>query len=307
MAYSQGTATSFLDLYTKLRDFLKTDSTLVGLSQNWTQLAGNTGTLALTDEITLQGPGLAGTDEIRIKLKPVYDITNARYNLELMGVPNWNSGIAQSAQINMSDPVYMSLWNGSMPYTFKATGRFFIAVVQVTSVVEGCYGGFMLPYAIPSEYPYPLCVGGTSNKSTYSYSETNPEHSHFVNPSDALKVFVPGNVWISVQNFTGSYAWSNTSFPKTSPYAPWPSSSYFQDAWAKLRECFGGAYPIHPIIIMTPIPTPAMLGELEDCFHIPGIANSHGNTFTISSEDYMVVQNTSRTDNWLGYWALKLE
>ncbi len=308
MAYSQGTATSFLDLYNKLRDFLTTDSTLVGLSEEWTQIAGTMGTLTLTDEITMEGPGLAGTDAIRIKFLPVYDVPSGRYNIQMMGVPNYNASLAQNAQLNMSNPVYVSLWNGSMPYTFVASGRRFIFVAQVSSIVQAGYGGFFLPNALPSEYPYPLCVGGSSNQSGYLYSQTNVDHCHFVNPSNSLQVFTAGNVWIPVVNFTGTgaYAWSNGTGAQTSPYAPWPASSYFQAKWALLRECFGGSYPIHPVAIMTPVPTIATLGELDGCYHIPGISNSHGNTFTISSEDYMVVQNVSRVDNWLGYWALKL-
>ena len=40
MAFTSGTATSFNDLYTKLRDFLTTNATLVAAGQNWDVVFG---------------------------------------------------------------------------------------------------------------------------------------------------------------------------------------------------------------------------------------------------------------------------
>lgn len=309
MAYAQGTATNFVDFYNKLRDFLTTNATLVSLGQNWTQIAGNTGTLTIDNTITLQGPGLSGTDEVRVKLKPVYSVVDSRYNLELVGVPNWNPLIDQDAQFNMSSPVYIHLWDSSMPYTFVANGRRFIAVAQVTSVVEACYGGFILSYSLPTEYPYPLAVGGTSETSTWRYSETNISHSHFVNPNNALRVYGPSNVWINFRNFTGTsvYGWQSPGSIVT-PYNGVTSDTSFRGEWALLRECFGGAYPLHSFVLISAVPTTARLGVLDGCYHIPGIGNSHGSLIdVVTPGDHMVVQNIARTDNWLGYWALKLE
>lgn len=312
MAVEQGTATNFVDFYNKLRNFLTTNATLVGLSQQWTQITGNTGTLTIDDTITLQGPGLAGTDQVRVKLKPVYSVVNNRYNLELVGVPNWNPLLTQDTQVNMSSPVYVHLWNSSMPYTIVANGRRFIFVCQVSSVVQAGYGGFFLPYALPAEYPYPLAIGGTSDTSTWDYTQVNFEHCHFVNPSDSLKIYSPSNTWLSAQNFlqqSGNYNWQalGTTGTVVLPYASAENSSAFRNSWASLRECFGGSYPVHPLIILTATPSRARYGVLDGCGHVPGIGNTHGSTLNIGGINHMVVQNVTRTDNWLGYWALKLE
>jgi hypothetical protein len=309
MAYSQGTATSFLDFYNKLRDFLTTDSALVTATQNWTQIAGSVGTLTLTDTITLQGPGLAGTDQVRVKIKPVYSVVDNRYNLEFVGVPNWNGAISQDAQFNMSNPVYVHLWNSSMPYTIVANGRRFVFVCQVSTTVQAGYGGFFLPYALPAEYPYPLAVGGSSDTSTWNYTQANIEHSHFVNPSDSLRVYTPSNTWISIQNFVNSsfnYSWQVGGPSCLLPY-PSAAGSSFRTAWNVLRECFGGEYPLHPLILITTVPSSARLGVLDGCSQLPGIGNTHGSIVVVDSVDHLVVQNVTRTDNWLGYWALKLE
>lgn len=311
MAVEQGTATNFVDFYNKLRDFLTTDTDLVTASQEWTQIAGNMGTLIIDDTITLQGPGLAGTDEIRVKLRPVYSVVDGRYNLELVGVPNWNPLVDQSAQFNMSTPVYIHLWNSTMPYTFVANGRRFVAIAQVSSVVEACYGGFMLPYALPAEYPYPLVIGGSSNQSTWSFSQTNLAHCHFVNPSDSMYVYGPSNTWINFRNFTvssGNYSWQ-TAGSLVLPYNAATNSSQFRTVWGSLKECFGspGPYPLHALILITNTPTTARFGVLDGCYHIPGLGNSHGSLIDVDApDDHMVVQNVTRVDNWLGYWAIKL-
>lgn len=312
MAYAQSTATNFVDFYTKLRDFLKTNTALVAAGQNWTQLAGPTGTLTLDDTITLQGPGLAGTDQVRVKLRPVYSAVNNRYNLELVGVPNWNPLVDQSAQFNMSAPVYVHLWNSSMPYTIVANGRRFIFVCQVSTTVQAGYGGFFLPYALPAEYPYPLAIGGSSDTSTWDYTQTNVQHCHFVNPSDALKLYSPSNTWLSARNFVNSantYSWQSLGTTGTIvlPYGSATNNGSFRTAWALLRECLGGGYPSHPLIVLTANPTKARMGILDGCGHVPGIGNTHGSLISIDGVNHMVVQNVARTDNWLGYWALKLE
>lgn len=312
MAFEQSTATNFVDFYNRLRNFLTTNTTLVGLSQQWTQIAGNTGTLTIDDTITLEGPGLAGADEVRIKLRPVYSVVDNRYNLELVGVPNWNPVVDQSAQFNMSAPVYVHLWNNSMPYTIAANGRRFVFVCQVSTVVEAGYGGFFLPYALPSEYPYPLAVGGSSDESTWNYTQTNVKHCHFVNPSNALKIYSPTNTWLSCANFTNSsnnYSWQSIGTTNTVllPYASATNNNNYRTSWALLRECLGGQYPVHPLIILTALPTTARMGILDGCGHVPGIGNTHGSLIDVDGTDHMVVQNVTRTDNWLGYWALKLE
>lgn len=308
MAVEQDTATGFVDFYNRLRDFLTTDATLVGLSQEWAQIAGNVGTLTIDDEITLQGPGLSASDEVRVNIVPVYSVVNNRYNLQMRGTPNWNPLVAQNVQFNMSSAVYVHLWDSSMPYTIVANGRRFIFVCQVSTTVQAGYGGFILPYALPTEYPYPLAVGGTSSTSTWDYTTTDLRHGHFVTPSNgALRLYGPGNTWIDFSNYTissGIYQWT---VPGSVVLPVGYNSSWVGDL-TTLRECFGGDYPLHPYILISSTPTVARLGVLEGCYRMPGIGTSHGSLLDVDSPgDHLVVQNVNRTDNLLGFWALRLE
>lgn len=313
MAYVQGTATNFLDFYNKLRNFLISNPTLIAEGEAWTQLSGNTGALGLTDGIVLVGPGLTGTDQVRVRLIPSVDISSGRYNLILSGLPNWNPGLAQDAQFNPSPGKIIHLWNNSMDYTFVANGRRFVAIAQVTSVVQACYAGFGLPYGLPSEYPYPMVIGGSSDIDGWTYSVVTPRHCHFVCPNRSMVVYTPGNVWVDVINFEDSssqYSWRHDQ-AHTAPYTAVSidnnGTSYnARESLGRVKKCFGGDYPMIQVSVLSPIPTMARLLDLEGCSWVPGVENSHGSIINDGGDLYMVVQNVFRTDNLLGYWAMRL-
>src|SRR5690349_2247020 len=107
MALETGTATDWLDFYNKLRDFLTTNADLVADGQEWTQIAGEVGTLGNADEIVLQGPGLAGADEIIVGITPSFSVDSDYFNLGFTGATMYNGilgGIAD--QINNSGARY---------------------------------------------------------------------------------------------------------------------------------------------------------------------------------------------------------
>lgn len=313
-AVSTGSATDFWDFYNKLRDFLVGNVTLLGASEAWTQIAGNTGTLTSSDyEYIVEGPGSAGTDTIRVYVTASVDALSGRYNLGMRGVTSYNSGVAIGSQSNMSPTVWVPMWNaGAIPYTFVASGRRFIFHAQVSTLFQAGYAGFFLPFAIPAEYPYPLCVGGSTSTSTYLYTSTNADHSHFVNPgNNSLQVIFPDNIWRGFSNFSGT---ASQSWATSRTVAPWQGSTesatlstYSRQAMATMRENFGGGYPLIPATLQCSDPDVAVLGQLDGCFWIPGIGNTAGNIVTIDLVDYLVVQNIFRTDNFQGYWALRLE
>ena len=86
MSVATGTATSYLDLMEKFRDFLTTDSALVTAGQEWECIAGkDTGTPVVGDYMSFKGTGLAGTDEIFFSVQAVAAPANNFYNLAFYG------------------------------------------------------------------------------------------------------------------------------------------------------------------------------------------------------------------------------
>ena len=164
MASSTGTATNLLDLYNKLRDFLTTNADLVLAGEEWTQIAGNTGTLVLADEIVLQGPGTAGADEVLVGMETSYSVASDYYNMSFSGFTIWNPSTAFASQVNSTHSYTINLWDDPMPYWFVANGRRFIVVVRVAGVYMSAYCGLILPYVLPTLWPYPLFIGAASRQ-----------------------------------------------------------------------------------------------------------------------------------------------
>jgi hypothetical protein len=129
-----------------------------------------------------------------------------------------------------------------------------------------------------------------------------------------LKLCFPDNQWRNFTNFTvgsgNSYSWQNDRC-----VTPWNASadtfvaSSLRDGISRLRQNFGGSYPLTKATLQSEAAEPgrAVLGVLDGCYHVPGISNSAENIITAGGKDHLVVQNVFRTDNHLGYWALELE
>lgn len=329
MAVEIGTATDFWDLYSKLRTFLTTNVDLVNAGEAWVQLAGpaagpiadpgagsgdaGNDPQAAAYSYVLEGPGTGGTDEIRVNVSVDWDSASNRYNLCMRGLTNWNGAEPIDDQLNMSDFVASPMWNSaSIPYWFVASGRCFKFVAQVSTVYTAGYAGFILPYATPSEYPYPMAIGGADDNANTLYSDQSVAHSHFVNPSSSLKLCFPDNQWRNFTNFNVGSG-NSYSFQNDRCVAPWGIAggigNDIRAAMFTLRENFGGSYPLMKATLQSEAGEPgrAVYGVLDGCYHVPGIGNSAGNIITAGGKNHLVVQNVFRTDNHFGYWALELE
>lgn len=302
-----GTSTDFWDFYNELRDQLIAHADLVTASEEWSQIAGNTGVLNSSDyEYIIEGPGASGTDQIRVYVGASVDSGSGRYNIILRGITSYNPSLAPSDQIGISDLVCIPLWNGSIPYVIVASGRRFVFSCQVSSTFHSGYGGFINAYALPSQYPYPCAVGGSSSDELSLYSDTDYDMSTFVNPNDSLQLCFPDNVWRPFRQYTSP---SQRSYLRcVSPYALAVNTLVSVELQLELiRKNFGGEYPLMRLMLNCSDPGKADIGVLDGCFFIPGFENSSGNVLTINAVDYRVIQNTFRTDNLKGYWALALE
>jgi hypothetical protein len=302
MATATGTATSFTDLYAKLRDFLTTNATLVGLGQNWQVISGPaSGALTFTDNLVLQGPGLSGTDEILVTLEPSVSVGGDYYNLGIGGLSSYNPGDPISGQANRLTPRYLHLWNTSMPYWFIANGRRFIVVVRISTVYQSAYAGFILPYHLPTTWAYPLFIGACSDESTWRYSVVNNgDHAAFFNPGQyGSAIRLPDGVWLSLSN---KRQISNETTDDINNIAPW--ASYFGNA--SRRDGLDGGYKPYPAEIVITTPYACTLGALQGVFHVPGFGTASENTFVADGVTHLVVQNVYRTSN-NEYAALALE
>lgn len=154
MAFTTGTASHHNDLLDDLRTWL------VG-TVGWTSLDYTAGATA-TDEATLSlsAPGATGGGTVYVNISTHYDVGNAYYGWQLFGATGWQSGLGHDSQQGAGGGGWINLWQNSIDYWFYANDRRFIVEAKVNTNYLSCYCGHFLPFALPSEYPYPLAIIG---------------------------------------------------------------------------------------------------------------------------------------------------
>jgi hypothetical protein len=211
MAYTTGTATNYLDLLAKLRDYL--------VSNGWQVIAGATsGTPVPNDYISFKGVGLAGDDEILFTVQAIQSVTGGYYNLLINGHTGYNSqlpGMAQSG--NHLLPVCMPLLNSAIPYWFIVNPRCIKIVCRVNGRYDCAYVGLILPDHAPTDWAYPMFVGASSAISTQVASANASDHTNFWQPYNAdgqndptkatqAYLLTPGGAWRAFGNTATSSA-----------------------------------------------------------------------------------------------------
>jgi len=292
-----GTATDYGDLLNKLRTFLTTDTTLVGLGQNWTELgtnavsytwAGNLNTNTTDFETYLKAPGLSGSDPVYINIRLYKNVTADYYNWECRGALGYNASFGFAAQPGTSPGEWVPMWNQPIQYWFVANGQRAIVITKISSSYEILYAGKFLPYGTPGQYPYPVAIGGMLNTSDLRFSDNSANHAAFFNPINLQACYVDSS-W---QTFNNSGSTRNI----------WPhGAANGSPAW--LQPGLDGTYPLLPCRLemgtasataQAAAPA-AILGEFDGVAIPSGVSNSSESTITVGASTYTVFQNAFRT------------
>lgn len=323
MAYVTGTATSYSDFWDKLLDFLQNDTTLVSLEQNW-ELAWSAPVGAPNEtDVVLKGPGLSGTDTIYIGLRLAASVPDDKFRILICGMTGvLPDAVAFDEHINCT-PVNVSMFLdvGPMPYWFVATGRRFIAVARCSTVYEALYAGLALPYSTPSQYPYPLFVGGTATETSTAedWRSTHDSHTMFYQPysyylhgPSQAWLLDPAGSWRAFGKHEGDeedLTIGPDYFGEDSDYnlsVVWSSTIYgYRDIKDNIAAALGGDFPIGPFTLMQTDPAQTF-GLLDGIFFVPGRGNAAENIITRDGVDYLVIQNTFRATTG-AYAAIALE
>jgi hypothetical protein len=286
MSIQTGTATNYNDLLNKLVTFL------TGMATNpWTLLAQNTtsysyGGDTVVNEVYLKAPGLGGTQSIYVQLQAFFNTSGGYYNWRLAGASGYNSSQLWVAQPGISPFSYMPAWNNSIPYTFIANGQRVIVIAQIGTVYESCYLGLFNPYGSPSQYPYPLAIGGSANANNTVYSDSSFNHQAFFDPLSLYVNWVDGT-WRTVSNRDtgGNVQGSFNVFPYV--------YSGFAPTW--MATNLDGSYPLFAARLEMTTPSVNVVGELDGVFFTTGASLSSSSTITVGSNTYLALQNAFRT------------
>jgi len=339
MAYEIGTATDYRELLLRLKDFISNPARAIAsgdtsISELSPQASGEGWTIERWDtnfdadggyEMIANGPGASGVDEIFTGIQTYYHAGDDYYNWKLNGMTGFVSGQTMQLQPGSVQGCWPKLlmWDDPIDYWFLANGRRYVVIAKVSTSYEMLYQGFALPYGLPTQFPYPLVVGGSFSDGAGAprYSSVEAEHRGFPNPDgdgaevctgavdadasdrSSLKI-LQGTSWIKTANRT-----SLTVYGSTNTVWPYCSSTYSTSGGddmpynifsTALRENLDGSYPIFPLIVMMQNPNNNIFGELQGCFAVPGFGGiAAEDTFTINGDTYIafpIAPNADRAD-----------
>lgn len=294
MPFETGTASDHIDLWNRLRTFLTTNAALVSAGRQWTQLRLD----GVLREATLQGPGLAGTDQVHVATRVLADAGSDVFTIGFQMSRAYNAAQGHLLQPDASGERYLPVWNAPMPYWFIGNGARFIVVVKVSTTYQSCYVGKFLPYGSPSQYPQPYYLGCVSSSQS-RWSTTSEDFRAFFNPGSGAMVLTPGGIWATVSNYLETGAAGGS--PRDGGNQVWPYNSQIDSntsprgRWGSQRDNLGGGYTLLPMILHGANPTREIYGELDGAFAISGFGNASENTLTIGGDPFIVIQDTYRT------------
>jgi hypothetical protein len=275
-------------------------------------------------ETILMGPGTAGDDEIYTAIQTVSSAGDDYYNWRLMGMTGYSDVAMQYMPgITQGRLPRMLMWNEKIKYWFAANGRRYIVVAKISSVYESMYMGFPLPFGLPTQFPYPLVVGGAACPSTtaayHRFSSMDYNHSAFPSPYAGAAGVIPtgtfdttnyystlkvlqGAIWNRVKNKKFSPLHENIVWPYDNGVAK--IADIWQDA---LRENPDGSRSVYPTIISLSVPDKDIVGVLQGVCAVPGFGGiAAEDRIVVEGDTYVafpIVPNADRSD----FWALKLE
>lgn len=295
-------------------------------------------------EVLFKSLGTSGTDEIFTGIRAEYDVNIGWYNLFLNGYTGYDSNEVSWLKQPGALPGYGSTfplripmvpcWNSSIPYWFSASGRAFKFGLKISTSYEAGYLGFIIPYATPTQYTYPLAIGGSLCPITnlrgveWRYSYNASSHSIFTIPgtdvSDAISADNEGisstlylrlttGLWGAFAQRSGVTTIDSMTIETFYPFTKggikrgvWPTSARDPTSKKDYMTVLGGGYLLQPCILHQRWPNNQVFGELDGIYTISGFSNAAENTTSYNGNTNVVFNNVTRTEIQ-EFWTLALE
>ena len=327
MAFQTGTATDYLDLVDILRDFLTgAGSPTSGL--NWVVERDATYS-PLERELIMRGNGgVSPADEVFFGIQTYSNSGTGLFNWDLRGMTGFSDGSPEGSVIFTDQPgispanSYVPLQNAAMTYWLYGNERRVQMVVKTGTSYQYMYAGFINPFSTELEWPYPLCVFGSSWNVNQRFNDNTLNYGAMPNPgSSSTTLFGPcwvrfvDGVWYGFQNYSG-VSTESASFQGRVLWPMHPNFSaaaldgdhsdnavtegttarhifrnQFADSQsggtpdARLLRSFGSPQPtaLFPISIIMALPSRQFLGEIDNVFWLSGTGGLAAEDFLIDS------------------------
>lgn len=245
-------------------------------------------------ELIMKGLGLTRSEEIFVGFRTYQNAGADYYNLLVAcftGYVPGNSFGTQPGVVLSGVPAH----NQRIDYWLTLNGQRIVLAMKVgTPVYVSAYVGKFLPYARPSQYPYPLICGGMlAGEAATRFSDTS--YSCWVKGGYGRAV-APTTTWGNMRMRFNDGTW------KTPEAFPW-NNSFLCGGTYSLRDT-GNSYPLSPVVLNDA--TSGIFGELDGIYHISGFNNAVENTLVIGGSTYVVFQDVWRT-GFSDYYAVRMD
>lgn len=251
-------------------------------ANGWTVLRYDT--VPADRELILKGVGYTGEEEIFVGFRTYQNAAADYYNLvaaAFTGYVPGNTFDTQPGAMISGVPAH----NNRIDYWLTLNPqRIALAMKVGTPVYESCYVGKFLPYARPSQYPYPVIAAGMLNGASASRFSDTAHSMSYKGARANMRMRFNDGVWRQPE----CYPWNNARLA---------------GGTTQQRDT-GGVYPLTPIVLSDA--TSGLFGELDGLFHISGFDNATENTVEIDETTYVVVQDVWRT-GFNDYYALRMD
>lgn len=154
MAWTSGTADNHYHLLILLKLYVAGLSwTVNSFTDDGGATTNGPGTI-----LSISGPGAAG-NQVFLNIRTVNSLSGPYNSWEMRGAVAY-TGASWGNNPGESPPTYLNLWDGSIDYWFFVNDRRIIVVAKTSTVYASAYLGFFLPWATPTQYPFPLLIAG---------------------------------------------------------------------------------------------------------------------------------------------------
>lgn len=248
---------------------------------------------------------------INIRSYVVTTVAGNASNWELGAAVSFDIGNSFQEQVGSfnesfsSGRAYVPLIDDTFQYWFVGTGRYFWvrAIIDGNPKVFG--GGFYLPYALPSEFPYPIYLCGNADVYSTRYSDTNSQHMNFYSPyvgtsNEAQFSYMRhrDGQWLQILGY-------DAHLPPTSTTAYFfPINS--TNAWGLISN-MDDSYTMLPYTLYSGYDGGNIYGDLEGIYWAPEFNITTEDLITVGGVDHIVSRNIWYSDTNRDFCALRLE
>lgn len=263
MAFRTGEVVGHYELVNAIRSFVAL--------QGWAELEVD----VASDNRLLwwKAPGLSGTEEIFVGLRTYQSVAQDYYNLSVFGATGHVAGNLYTQQPGFSGAKGVPMWNQPIKYWAICNAQRLVLACKIQNVYTSFYIGKFSPYAPPSQFPYPILVGGAlDTEAATRYSDT------------AFVSWFKGNNNHFLFRFTDG-GWRTANL--------WPNS--LSMAFRNTNEDVSvadGHYGIYPMVLND---ANNVYGELDGVFFVSGFNNATENVVDYQGQQYLVVRDVYRT------------